>query len=158
MSKDKVALKDETRKMMNVGGVNVEVDMTGVRIVSSFKVGDPVKVLKKGYDKWTAYPGVIVGYDDFKNLPTIIVAYLEYSKFDYVYINENSEDVELAPASVDAFDVSVEAVLLHLDNEIIKAELEVAKAKNKKDTFKKQFGNFYDFGLIEENEEADDDS
>lgn len=94
--------ENEYKRIIEINGIKVEVDLRTAKRVESFKVGDPVKFLRKEYnDTFKSCPGVIVGFDEFQNRPTIIVAYIDasYSKTDlqFAYINKDSKDQEIAP-------------------------------------------------------------
>ena len=72
---------EEQTRIVEIGGIKVEVDLRNCKVIENYKVGDQVKVLKKKYsDSYETFPGVIIGFDDFQNLPSILIACL---KADY---------------------------------------------------------------------------
>jgi hypothetical protein len=71
-------------------------------VIESFKVGDRVKCLVKGYSDYQTRYGIIVDFNEFQSLPTIVVAYIEnnYSDFDVKIVNVNSQSkdaVQIVP-------------------------------------------------------------
>lgn len=70
-------MNDQNKRVIEINGVKLEVDMRYAKRVDELRVGSKVKVLNKEYSSYKVYPGVIVGFEEFDNLPTIVVAYLE---------------------------------------------------------------------------------
>jgi hypothetical protein len=73
------------KRVVEINGVKVEVDLREAVAVETMRVGDAVRVLVKNYGgTYAAHDGVVIGFDQFKNLPTITVAYAEigYSNAD----------------------------------------------------------------------------
>jgi len=134
-------------RIVEVNGVKLEIDLREARQVTSYKVGDKVRVLVKDYSSYAAHTGMIVGFDDFKNRPTIIVAYLDSSRYEnplkFVYINSSSEDIELAPL-VDSF-IAVEKsdILDHFEAQILKTQEKVKELEQKKRYFLKYFDAYF---------------
>lgn len=137
----------ETR-IIEINGVKVEVDLRTCKNIESYKVGDPVKVLIKDYaDKFTSYPGVIVGFDNFEKLPTMIIMYAELSyssaKLQLVFFNAQSKDVEICPAIPEVLSFEKEKVLKYLNDDIQKKQLELDQAITYRDLFLKQFQQYF---------------
>jgi hypothetical protein len=133
----------EQNRIVEINGVKVEVDLRSARVVESYRVGDPVKVLVKNYSGYKVFPGVIVSFDEFKNLPTINVIYLDatYSKADLLFaaLNAETKDVEIAPAS--KLDITLEkaTVLDLLYREAEKKRMEILEIESKRDYFLANF-------------------
>ena len=117
----------EDKRIIEINGVKLEVDLRNALNVESYKIGDNVKVLIEEYNNnFKSYPGVIIGFDNFKKLPTILIAYLvtDYSsaKIEFEYFNSKTEKVEICPASKNEIPFEKSKVLELLDSQIIKAE------------------------------------
>ena len=93
---------DDQKRIVEINGVKIEVDLRTAKVVDQYRVGDAVKVLVKEYgNSYQTHAGVIVGFDMFNKLPSINVAYakINYSEVEmkFVAINESSSDTEIAP-------------------------------------------------------------
>lgn len=147
---------DENKRIVEINGIKVEVDLRTAKRVESFRVGEPVKILVKQYgDSFKSFPGVIVGFDEFKNRPTIVVAYIDqgYSTTDlkFAYINKDSADFELAPMQEFEMKVSFNEIQDQFEKKIQAAVANVTKLQQEKqwftDNYKKYFGTaFKEFG------------
>lgn len=149
---------EDSKKIVEINGVKIEVDLREAQTVDTFKVGDKVKVLIKSYgDSYKSYPGMIIGFDQFKALPTIIIAYIDaaYSSADikFVYINSETKDAEICLA--DRLDLPVsEASVMDLFNREIEANRQkVFELEQKRDYFKQNFNKYFSDSV----ETAEDD-
>lgn len=135
------------KRMIEINGVKMEVDMRTATTVDSLKVGDPVKVLVKSYSDYKSFAGVIIGFDEFKERPTIIVMYLktDYSSctLEYAYINKDSKDVEVIKARDPVVPFEKTAVNDRMDQEIEKKERELADLRYKKKYFNESFAHYF---------------
>jgi hypothetical protein len=136
------------KKIIEINGVKLEVDLREATTIESYKIGDNVKVLIKDYsDKYMSYPGVIIGFDDFKEMPTMIVAYLkiEYASAEikFVHINSGSEGVEMCPANIEELHFDRSFVVEKLDAEITKKQMEVSDLVAKKKYFETKFQKYF---------------
>ena len=61
----------EEKRIIEIDGVKIEVDMRTAKRIDTFKVGDNVKVLCKSGDDFKVRPGVIIDFCNFKEKPTI---------------------------------------------------------------------------------------
>ena len=99
MTKIEQVNNEEGKKIVDINGVKMEIDMRNVKVISNFKCGDKIKVLLKDYSQYKSYPGVIIGFDDFKELPSILIAYLkdEYgsAEVEFLTYNKKSENIEI---------------------------------------------------------------
>lgn len=138
----------EEKRIIEINGVKMEIDLRQAKVVDNFKVGDTVKVLIKGYSDYKSHVGMIVGFDEFKNLPTIIIAYLaiEYSDtaIKFVYLNNESKDIEICPINDWDVPYSKQQIIDKLDKEIIKKEEELREIKSKKELFLSMFGKYFE--------------
>jgi hypothetical protein len=138
---------DEHKKIIEINGVKMEVDLREVKVVDSYKVGDNVKVLIKDYSTYKSYPGVIVGFDQFKELPTIIIAYvkIEYSEaeINFVYLNSQSKDVEICPSNKHDIGFNESQVIEMFDKEIETTEKKLREVKMKRNYFITNFNKHF---------------
>jgi len=141
---------EEESRIIEVGGVKMEIDLRHAKVVEKYRVGDGVKVLVKKYtDTFESYPGVIIGFDAFVQRPTIIIAYLEagYSaaEIKIVHLNSSSPDVEIVPVTVGEFMLSERGRVEELlDRGILKAEQALEAEIAKKTYFQKYFGMLFE--------------
>jgi len=147
---------DEFKRIVEINGIKVEVDLRTAKRVDNFKVGDAVKILIKEYsDTFKTHSGVIVGFDEFQNRPTIVVAYIQsgYSttELKFAYINKDSKEMEIAPLQDFETKISYNEIQNQFDKKIADKKIEVDKLIAEKEWFnqnyKKYFGmHFKEFG------------
>ena len=143
---------NKNKRVVEINGVKLEIDLRTAKRVDQYKVGDNVKVLIPSYgSNYKVHPGVIVGFDDFKSLPTVTIAYLivEYNsaeiKFAYLNQSENSEKIEIAPAE-DVHELHFEKadVISKLDRMIEAKQEEEKDLQRKKAYFNTYFGKYFE--------------
>lgn len=133
------------KRIIEINGVKLEVDLRHAVAVESYKVGDKVKVLRKGWsDSYTSHVGVIVGFDAFQVRPTIIIAYLKDSEIEYLYYNSESKDCEICMACDEDLPFTKERVLEKLHNDISKKQRELEEAQFKVANFERWFGRYFE--------------
>ena len=92
-------MENENKRIIEVNGVKMEIDLRTAKVVENYKVGDYVKILVKDYSGYKSYIGNIIGFDNFEKNPTIVIAYLknEYStaSIEFAYYNSQSEEIEI---------------------------------------------------------------
>lgn len=147
---------EDFKRTVEVNGVKIEVDLRTAKVVENYKVGDPVKLLKKGYSNdFKSHPGVIVGFDEFKNRPTIIVAFLvsgySSTSLEFAYLNKDSADFEIAPMQDFEKKISFDTVARQYDKEIETKREEMEKKIKEKawfvENYQRYFGKlFSEFG------------
>lgn len=135
----------DEKRVVEINGIKMEVDMRTARRVDTFKVGDNVKVLGKTYNETHEIkPGIIVDFAMFKELPTIIVAVFEEGswsstpRISFEYINNESEK-EIIFASDEEIRLSKEGVIEKFEREIQKKKNEWQDLQNQLEYFKKHF-------------------
>lgn len=140
------------KRIVEINGVKLEVDLTEARVVESYKVGDVVKVLIKSYSDYKSYPGTIIGFDNFKNLPTILIAYLETSynaaSIKFVHLNAESKEIEVCPMNRKELPFAKENVLELMDIEINTTQLKVEDLKRKREFFLAEFGSYFKESVV----------
>lgn len=135
------------KRIIEVNGVKLEVDLSTAKVVDQYRVGDAVKVLVKTYDSYKSHAGVIMGFDAFEKLPTILIAYLDSgyntAEMKFISFNAKSENVEICAMNSHEVPFVRDNVLELMDRDITSAEQKVADLKTKKAYFQKQFGVYF---------------
>ena len=141
---------EENKRIIEIDGVKVEIDLRTAKRVDSFKVGDNIKILDKEYDSYKVKPGIIVDFAEFQELPTIVIAVFEEGSWSsapnisFIYYNKNtSKKVEIVSCSEDEIKVSKEGVIERFEREIQKKKNEYEDLKNKLEYFKTHFLKVY---------------
>lgn len=141
---------EESKRIIEIDGVKVEVDLRTVKRVDSFKVGDNIKILDKEYDSYRVKPGIIVDFAEFQELPTIVIAVFDEGSWSstpnisFIYYNKNtSKKVEIVSCSEDEIKVSKEGVIERFEREMQKKKNEYEDLKNKLEYFKTHFLKVY---------------
>lgn len=139
------------RRIVEVNGVKMEIDLRTARTVDSYKVGDNVKLLRKEYDdSYKSLPAVIVGFDQYETLPTIVIAYLEdgygSSEIKFAYLNAKSADLEICPMNSLEVCINKNIIVEKLNRGIDQKEREVAELKLKREYFLEMFGQYFERG------------
>lgn len=139
-------MMDENKRIVEINGIKLEVDLRSARRIDEFRVGDNVKVLDSRNGKSLVRSGVITDFANFKELPTLIVAmycppdYWSKPSVEFLYYNSQTEDVEIVGVSAEEVIVSRETVVQKFDDEIAKKRDELNDLIIKRDTFVKYFG------------------
>jgi len=142
-------MEENTKRIVEINGVKIEVDLRYAKTIESYKVGDKIKVLKKKYsDTYASYPGIIAGFDNFKELPTLVIAHIDIGGYnsqaiEFDYLNKNSTDIEICPMVDDYISLTKETVLDFIDKAITKSENEILELKHKKDFFLLNFSKYF---------------
>lgn len=139
---------EDTKRIVEINGIKVEIDLRTAKRVDCYKVGDAVKVLKKNYgDSYESHFGMIVGFDEFKELPTIIVAYLKPGTWEtplaFEYINAKSAGVEICPHDPNDIGVAKSDLIAAFDRETSKKEQELREIQRKRKFFEEMFGRYF---------------
>ena len=138
---------EETRRIVEIDGVKVEVDLRQAKRVDTFKVGDNIKILDKERSDYKVKPGIIVDFAEFQELPTIVIAVFEEGSYwssapsvKFIYYNEKTADkIEMVPASEDELKLSKDGVIEKFEREIQKKKNEYTDLQNQLEYFKKHF-------------------
>lgn len=137
---------DENKRIIEINGVKLEVDLRSARRIDEFRVGDSVKVLDNRGGKNEMKAGVITDFANFKELPTLIVAvyragdYWAKPSIEFITFNSETEGIEIVGVSAEEIIVSRETVVQKFDDEIAKKRDELNDLIIKRDTFVKYFG------------------
>ena len=132
------------KRIVEIDGVKIEVDMRTAKVIEAYKVGDKVKVLIKSYgDTFDMYPGVIMGFYEFKDLPCIEVAYLRHSDIQLKTLNAVSKDISIAPISEAELIMDRQDVISRLNKDIENKKREALDLECKRDYFLKHFDTYF---------------
>jgi len=138
---------NEFIREIEIGGIKMQIDLRQAKRIDTFKVGDSVKILKKGdrnssYDKADKiYPGMIVDFANFKELPTLVVAYYEESGWNspptiqFLYYNADTEGWDLVYCDENELAVSEQSIIQLFDRKIGEKQKELDDLVNKKEYF-----------------------
>ena len=139
---------NEFEREIEIDGVKVAVDMRTVKKIDVYRVGDNVKVLKKSYDNYSTYSGVIVDFVNFKELPAIVVAYFNQdycgTSIEFVTITKDTKDIEIAPCLPHELSINKNRVIDKFNYEIEQQQHKVDELKAKRDYFLENFGKFFE--------------
>lgn len=140
--------ESEHIKEIEINGIKMEVDLRTCKQITTYKVGDNVKILKKNYgNNHQVYSGVIIDFVAFKELPAIVVAYFDqdYSSVSIKFetITSQSEDIEIAPCLPHELELNKDRVLDKFDIAIATKEREAEELRQKKEYFIKNFSKFF---------------
>ena len=134
-------------KVITINGVKMAVDerTATIKKIDTFRVGDPVKLLYKGYSTYEVKFGVIIGFDQFIKRPTITVAYIDSTELKYCYIHEG---VEHEIHGVESHDLVMEKtwILDRMQARIKEKENSLAEEKQKFTNFNNMFGKYFERG------------
>ena len=133
----------EERRIVEIDGVKIEVNLRTAKRIDTFKVGDNVKVLCKNYNnEFKVKPGIITDFANFKERPTIVVAVFNEGSWsstpsiEFIHIYEGMED------KYEIVYTSDEDLRLTKDGVIEKFEREIAKKKNEAQDLENQLNYF----------------
>lgn len=137
----------ENKRIVEIDGVKIEVDLRTAKRIDTFKVGDNVKVLCKDYsDNYKVKPGIITDFANFKEKPTIVVAVFNEGSWssspsiEFIYIYEGMEDeYEIVFADDEELRLTKDGVVEKFEREIHKKRTEAQDLQNQLDYFKKHF-------------------
>ena len=137
---------EDNKKIIEIDGVKIEVDLRTAKRIDSFKVGSPVQVLDKTYSDTKVKSGIITDFCEFAELPTIVIAIFEEGSWSsapsikFVHYNTKTcKDYEIVGASDDEVKVSRDGVIEKFEREIQKKKNEWQDLQNQLDYFKEHF-------------------
>lgn len=136
----------EDKRVIEINGIKLEVDLSTAKRIDEFKVGDTVKVLDNRSNKNSVRCGVITDFANFKELPTIVVAmyqpgdYWSKPNIEFLDYNANTEDIEIVGVTSEEIIVSKETIVDKFNDDIEKKKTELNDLIVKRDTFVKYFG------------------
>lgn len=137
----------EDKRIIEIDGVKIEVDLRSAKRIDTFRIGDNVKVLCKEYNnQFKVKPGIITDFANFKEKPTIVVAVFNEDSWsstpsiEFIHIWEGMEDkYEIVYASDEDLRLTKDGVIEKFEREIQKKRNEAQDLQNQLDYFKKHF-------------------
>ena len=136
----------DEKRIVEIDGVKIEVDLRTAKRIDTYKVGDNVKLLCKEYSDYKVKPGIIVDFAEFQELPTIVIAVFNEGSWsstpsiEFVYYNEKTADkTEIVPATEDEIRLTKDGVIEKFEREIQKKKNEYTDLQNQLEYFKKHF-------------------
>lgn len=140
-------MEGSSKRIIEINGVKLEVDLRHAKRLDTFRVGDRVKLLKKNYDSYTVHTGIIASFDEFVQRPSIVVAYISDGYSDaglkFATINKDSKDYEICPAYEADVEFSKADILSQMDMAIEKARASMRDLEEKRRYFLANFGRFF---------------
>lgn len=140
---------EDHKRIIEINGVKLEVDLRNAKKIDEFKVGDSVKVLR---DEGThyghkVYAGVIVDFVEFKSKPTIQVVIFKQDyngiQLEFIDFNSDTEGVEFTSCSQHELKIEKSRVIDKLNMEIEKKEAELIDIKTKKEYLLNNFSKYF---------------
>lgn len=139
---------EDTKRIIEINGIKIEVDLRTAKRIDEFKLGDNVKILKKnGSNDFKVIPGVIIDFVEFKELPTIQIATFESDywgdKLEFINFNSSTKDIEMTSCGEHELHLEKSRVVDKMNNEIQKKQNEVDTLIAKKNYMLKHFGKYF---------------
>lgn len=142
-------MMEDTKRIVEINGVKVEVDLREAKRVDSFKVGSKIKILIKEYSSYKSFHGMIVGFDEFKKMPTMIVAYISPERYSsesplkIAYINSTTEDIEICPSDESDLGIERHEINDNFEKLIVTKQEEIKELNCKRSYFNSMFGKYF---------------
>ena len=139
---------EDEKRIIEINGIKMEVDLRNAKRIDTFRVGDPVKVLDLNYTNGIIKAGVIVGFAEFQKKPSIEIMVLDdsYSGVDFKFISVSNEvDSKYEIVHYNNYEkiFTKSNVLDKFNREIEKKKIEIEELERKKkyyiDDFQKAF-------------------
>jgi hypothetical protein len=140
---------ENEKRIIEINGIKMEVDLRNAKRIDTFKVGDPVKVLDVSNSSYpTIKAGVIVGFAEFQSMPAIEVMVLTngYQNVDFNFLtitNEEKTKYEIVHYNNYEKIFTKSNVVDNFQREIDKKKIEIEELERKKkyfvDDFQKAF-------------------
>jgi hypothetical protein len=140
-------MEEQNKRIIEINGIKMEVDLRTAKRIDTFKVGDPVKVLDMSYSTPQIRAGVIVGFAEFQSLPAIEVMVLteDYSgvgfAFKTITQKKEGEKIEYEIVLYNNYEkiFTRSNVISRFDREIDKKKIEIEELELKKKYFINDF-------------------
>ena len=136
----------DATQQFKVGNITLEVGELMIKQITTLKIGDNIRILRKKYDDtYETFPGMVVGIDIFESTPAINFIYVDANSSEpiqFATITEDSskEKLQIAIASnTDDIVIRRDTVMAKLDREIDDAETRLITARSRKEVFLKYY-------------------
>jgi len=138
----------DNKRIIEINGIKLEVDLSTAKRIDEFKVGDNVKVLRGSGTSCEIHAGVIVQFVNFKELPTIQIAIFKQdywgTKIEFINFNSKTDGIEIMSCSEHELRLEKFSVLDKFNLEIQKKQDEAAELIAKRDWFEKYFAKYFE--------------
>jgi hypothetical protein len=146
-------MSEETKRIIEINGIKMEVDLRNAKRIDTFKVGDPVKVLDMNYANGEIKAGVIVGFAEFQKKASIEIMVLDnsYSGIDFKFITVSSEtDSKYEIVHYNNYEkiFTQSNVIDKFNREIERKKLEIAELERKKKYYVDDFSKAFEEILV----------
>lgn len=135
-------------RQIEINGIKMEIDLRTVKRITTYKIGDNVKLLMKEYSDFVVKPGVIIDFVDFKDNPAIVVAYYEHdysgTEIKFITITKDTKQVEIAPCLQHELELNKDRVLDKFNLSITEYQRKIDDLVQKREYFTKNFGKFFE--------------
>ena len=143
---------EQTKRIIEINGIKMEIDLRQAKVIENYKVGDNVKVLLKEYSDYKSYIGTIIGFDEFQTLPTIVIAYLKvdsYSTCEIKIVTFNNETKNIELCALNKWDMPFKKseVLKQFQVEKEKKHQEIIEIDKKVRIFEELFGKYFEMSI-----------
>lgn len=136
-----------SKRIIEIDGMKVEVDLDTARRIDTFRIGDNVRVLDKtNSSQVKVRNGIITAFNNFKDEPCITVAMFDNGDYwtkpsiKFIYIHSGMDnEYEIVLASDDEIKASGEGVVRRFEETIASKQHEVDELKNQLEYFKTYF-------------------
>lgn len=140
---------ENEKRIIEINGIKLEVDMRHAKRIDNYKIGDNVKVLIKGYgESYETHIGIIIGFDEFENLPTINIVYCEigYNRAEIKLLAFNQKSTNFEICHVQPYEKILDKSRAdqYLDYEINKKQSELDDLTRKKNYFMSMYGKHFE--------------
>jgi len=136
---------NEEKRIVEINGVKMEVDLRTARVIENYRVGDSVKLLHKRYNDYEVLAAAIVGFSEFAALPTIeLITIDRQGDVQFVAFNAQTKDTEIAPFNPYEADFDRSTILEKLGRNVTKAEEELRTAQTKRKAFIECFAKVFE--------------
>lgn len=144
---------NEEKRIIEIDGVKLEVDLRTARRIDSFRVGDNIKVLMEQYGSWRAYPGAIINFTEFPTHPAIdILIVTESGEVKFITyaapLNGQKQSIEIAPFSQFELLIDRASIMDKLNRAVEQKESELRDAVAKREAFVKAFAQAFKAELV----------
>jgi hypothetical protein len=135
---------ESEKRIIEINGIKMEVDLRSAKRIDTFKVGDPVKVLDMNYQNGSIKAGVIVGFAEFSQKAAIEIMVLDesYSGIDFKFITVSSEtDSKYEIVHYNNYEkiFTKSNVIDNFNREIEKKKIEIEELERKREYYIKDF-------------------
>ena len=146
---------DNTKRIVEIDGVKIEVDLRNAKVIDTYHVGDPVMVLHNAdqYNEALICTGVIVSFNEFNGIPAIQVMELNMRSYSddvgfkivsIVHGDKPKRGISIAPYNRYEGLISKSNVVTKLNRKIAQKELELEELNSQMKYFVDEFSKSFE--------------